>query len=91
MVLSIIVGSVGTGLLSTIGLDTSTVHWATYMVLTGLGIGIGVQMPYTAVQAVSRWAKCGSDEREAVLTCVAAKQMRLLPTVSLYHTDARYR
>lgn len=53
MVLSVIIGSVGTGLLSTIGLDTSTVHWAAYMVLTGIGIGIGVQMPYTAVQVVS--------------------------------------
>ena len=53
MVLSVIVGLVGTGLLSTIGLDTSTVNWAAYMVLTGIGIGIGVQMPYTAVQVVS--------------------------------------
>ena len=52
MVLSTIVGSIGAGLLSTIGLNTSTVHWAAYMVITGIGIGIGVQLPYTAVQVV---------------------------------------
>ncbi len=55
MVLSILVASVGTGLLSTIGLDTTTVKWAAYMVLTGIGIGIGVQLPYTAVQAISKY------------------------------------
>ena len=54
MVLSTIVGSIGTGLLSTIGLGTSTVRWASYMVITGVGIGIGVQLPYTAVQVVSK-------------------------------------
>ena len=52
MVLSAIVGSVGTGLLSTVGVDTSTLQWAAFMVVTGLGIGIGVQMPYSAVQVV---------------------------------------
>lgn len=55
MVLSVVVGSIGTGLLSTIGLDTNTAEWAAYMVLTGVGIGIGVQLPYTAAQAISKY------------------------------------
>ncbi|KAL9075027.1 MAG: hypothetical protein Q9161_001958 [Pseudevernia consocians] len=53
MILSVLIGSIGTGLLSTIGLTTETARWAGYMVLTGIGIGIGVQLPYTAVQAIS--------------------------------------
>lgn len=54
MILSVLIGSIGTGLLSTIGLTTETARWAGYMVLTGIGIGIGVQLPYTAVQAISK-------------------------------------
>lgn len=53
MVLSVVVGSIGTGLLSTVGLNTDTARWAAYMVLTGIGVGIGVQLPYTAAQAIS--------------------------------------
>ena len=45
-----IVGSIGTGLLSTIDIGTSAAAWAAYLVVTGLGIGVGVQMPMTAVQ-----------------------------------------
>ena len=54
MLVCTVIGSVGTGLLSTIAIDTPTVKWAAYLVVTGIGIGIGVQMPLTAVQAVLR-------------------------------------
>ena len=54
MILAAVVGTVGTGLLSTIGLDTPTVQWAAYMVLTGLGIGMGIQLPYTVAQVIAR-------------------------------------
>ena len=53
MIVGAILAAIGTGLLSTIGLDTPTARWAGFMVLTGLGIGTGIQLPLTAVQVVS--------------------------------------
>jgi hypothetical protein len=43
---------IGSGFLTTINTGTRTVVWATYMVLTGLGIGLGVNVPHIAIQAV---------------------------------------
>ncbi|KAI0594167.1 major facilitator superfamily domain-containing protein [Biscogniauxia sp. FL1348] len=43
---------VGSGLLTTVDLSTPTVEWAAYLVITGLGLGIAAQIPYTALQAV---------------------------------------
>lgn len=44
--------SIGSGCLTTLRTDTSTALWATYMALTGLGLGLGVNVPHIAVQAV---------------------------------------
>lgn len=44
--------SIGAGLLTTITIETPTVNWAAYLVLTGLGLGMAAQIPYTALQAV---------------------------------------
>ena len=52
MIFGSMVTIVGAGLLTTIGVDTGTVRWAAYMVINGLGMGIAMQLPYTAVQAV---------------------------------------
>ena len=54
MVAGAALGAIGTGLLTTIGLATTTVQWAAYLVITGIGIGMGIQLPYTAVQVVLR-------------------------------------
>ncbi|MCJ1413948.1 hypothetical protein MMC32_000273 [Xylographa parallela] len=43
---------IGAGLLTTLRTDTSTTLWAVYMVLTGLGLGLGVNVPHIAIQAV---------------------------------------
>lgn len=43
---------IGSGLLTTLRSETRTVLWITYMVLTGLGLGLGVNVPHIAVQAV---------------------------------------
>ena len=45
---------VGTGLLTRIDFGTATAIWATYLVITGLGHGIGLQLPFTALQVVLR-------------------------------------
>ena len=45
---------IGSGLLTTLRTSTSTVKWAVYMVLTGLGLGLGVNVPHIAVQAVMK-------------------------------------
>lgn len=47
-----IICSIGAGLLTTVNLSTPTVNWATYLVLTGIGLGMAGQLPYTAIQAV---------------------------------------
>ena len=52
MLIGQIVGAVGTGLLTTIGLDTTTIAWAAFMVLAGWGTGMGENTPYIAIQAV---------------------------------------
>ncbi|PVH92484.1 MFS general substrate transporter [Periconia macrospinosa] len=43
---------IGSGFLTTISTSTKTVVWAVFMVLTGLGIGLGVNVPHIAIQAV---------------------------------------
>lgn len=57
MVLGSIVATVGTGLLTRITLGTPTVQWATYMVVSGVGLGLGINLPYTALQVVLRYVK----------------------------------
>ncbi|KAI0411742.1 MFS multidrug transporter-like protein [Xylaria grammica] len=52
MVAGAIVAAVGSGLLTTIGLDTPTVKWAAYLAVTGIGVGMASQLPYTALQVV---------------------------------------
>lgn len=54
MILGVLVGAVGTGLLIRIGLDTTTIQWATYLVIAGLGTGIGMQQPFSALHVVLR-------------------------------------
>lgn len=54
MVAGSIVGIVGSGLLTQIALGTPTVQWAAYLVITGIGIGLGINLPFTALQAVLR-------------------------------------
>lgn len=51
-----IIASVGSGLLTTIGLTTPTVRWAAYLALTGVGVGMASQLPYTALQVVLEYA-----------------------------------
>ena len=54
MVIGSCIGIVGTVLLTRIGLGTPTALWATYLVITGFGLGMGVQVPFTALQVVLR-------------------------------------
>jgi hypothetical protein len=45
---------VGLGLLTRIAPGTRLLHIAIYLVISGLGIGTAVQLPYTALQVVLR-------------------------------------
>jgi len=51
MLASAIFTSIGSGLLTTIAPSTSTGHWVGYLVLIGVGSGLGIQMPILAAQA----------------------------------------
>lgn len=50
MILGELVCIVGTAMLTQLSATTTTVKWAAYLVTTGLGMGIAMQLPYTAVQ-----------------------------------------
>ena len=52
MVLGAVVSAIGVGLLTTISINTPTVQWAAYLVIVGLGLGFGINIPYTALQVV---------------------------------------
>ncbi|KAL9090876.1 MAG: hypothetical protein Q9165_005084 [Trypethelium subeluteriae] len=52
MILAAIIFTIGAGLLTTLQVDSSRATWIGYQVLTGAGSGIGVQIPFTAVQVV---------------------------------------
>lgn len=40
----------GTALLTRLDARTPTINWAAYLVVAGIGMGITMQLPYTAVQ-----------------------------------------
>lgn len=44
--------SIGVGLLTTYSIDISSGKWIGYQILTGVGVGAGLQIPMTAVQTV---------------------------------------
>jgi hypothetical protein len=52
MVAGSIIASIGAGLLTTIDVTVPTTKWAASLVITGVGVGMAFQLPYTAVQAV---------------------------------------
>lgn len=52
MVAGSIIACVGAGLLTTVDVTIPTAQWAAYLVITGVGVGMAFQLPYTAVQAV---------------------------------------
>ena len=52
MIGGISINIIGACLLTSINADTTTVKWASYMVVNGTGIGMAMQLPYTALQAV---------------------------------------
>lgn len=43
---------VGTALLTRLQLDSTTVFWAASLVIAGTGMGVAMQLPYTAIQVV---------------------------------------
>ncbi|OAA76741.1 sulfate permease 2 [Akanthomyces lecanii RCEF 1005] len=52
MIASVVVLSIGSGLVYTFDRHTSTVKWAASLVVTGLGVGLGIQQPIIAAQTI---------------------------------------
>lgn len=50
MIVGELIAVVGTALLTQLEPDTSTVKWVAYLVVAGLGLGMAMQLPYTAIQ-----------------------------------------
>ena len=51
MVVAGVLSSIGVGLLFTLTIGSSSAKWIGYQVITGLGLGLGFQVPVSAVQA----------------------------------------
>ena len=52
MVLGEIICILGTAFLTRLEADTPTIAWASFLVIAGIGMGIAMQLPYTAIQIV---------------------------------------
>lgn len=52
VIIGTILAAIGTGLYTTFDLDSGQPAWIGYQVISGLGLGLGVQMPVVAVQTV---------------------------------------
>jgi hypothetical protein len=61
-----VVCSLGAGLLTTVDLYTPTVRWAAYLVVTGLGLGMSMQLPYSALQAVLEYVSAAPNSWSCV-------------------------
>ena len=44
--------TIGSGLIQTLGVDSSDGQWIGYQILTGIGVGLALQTPFIAVQVV---------------------------------------
>ena len=51
MIVSSILSTVGAGLLYTLDIDSPSSHWIGYQILTGIGLGLGFQIPIIVGQA----------------------------------------
>ena len=54
MILGRTICVVGAGLIICLDLGPTTLLWASYLVVTGMGMGMSIQLPYTALQVVLR-------------------------------------
>ena len=50
MVVGELISVAGTAMLTQLEPNTSTLKWASYLVVAGLGMGMAMQLPYTAIQ-----------------------------------------
>lgn len=51
MIVASTLGTIGSGLLYTLDVGTSSSHWIGYQALTGIGLGLGFQIPIIVAQA----------------------------------------
>ncbi|KAF1964404.1 MFS multidrug transporter-like protein [Bimuria novae-zelandiae CBS 107.79] len=56
-----VICTIGTGLLTRIDITTPTAHWVTFLALTGIGLGMGINAPHIAIQAVMETHGSESD------------------------------
>ena len=52
MILAAAVFAIGSGLIYTFSVDSSAGEWVGYQLLGGFGVGLGIQIPFTAAQII---------------------------------------
>ncbi|KAF7323823.1 DHA14-like major facilitator [Mycena kentingensis (nom. inval.)] len=52
MILSSVISAIGTGLISTLKVNSNQRHWIPFEIICGFGIGLGMQQPMLAAQVV---------------------------------------
>ena len=52
LVLGPVLGTIGAGLLYTLGIGSPSAHWIGYQIIAGIGFGFGIQVPIIVGQAV---------------------------------------
>ena len=55
MILGMIVCATGAGLVTRLDVTTPVTQWAPFLLISGIGVGLAMQIPYTAVQIVLRY------------------------------------
>jgi hypothetical protein len=52
MIVGAAMSILGSGLIIRLQVDSTTAEWASFLIVCGLGIGMSINHPYTAVQTV---------------------------------------
>lgn len=54
-----VLAAIGSGLITTLGMNSTTGEWAGFQILAGFGVGLGFQLPFAAVSVALRSVASG--------------------------------
>ncbi|PWY92986.1 efflux pump antibiotic resistance protein [Aspergillus sclerotioniger CBS 115572] len=87
MVLGQIVSIVGTVCLTRLEVGTPTAQWATFLVIAGVGHGMGLQMPFTATQVVLSEDDLSIGNAITLFFSQLGAAVAIAPGENIFHTS----